>query len=266
VLLGEIDYQGRPLPRAEEHMNPDQILEDPSCRRVLHGLALRVRTRRVRRLQGGTDAVCSGSVHQQTYRHHPEERHDARGLLAIKRGSEQLGVFQKANAAFRMHLAFIARQKRLWRQWRSVECVGGQHATTVLVEAGVAGRERRGHSPRELVDQRRGWRPWSRAAPLAIAGPRVHRTGAQTRGLPGVCTERQRLLGIGFARKGSATSFLPRVELLSPGWASRLVDGALCPRLAGFGGDEDPALRHATVRRRVLVRAVACCEARLCGR
>ena len=57
VLLGEIDHQGRPLPRDEEHMNPDKILEDPSCRRVLHGFALLVGKRRVMLLQGGTDSV-----------------------------------------------------------------------------------------------------------------------------------------------------------------------------------------------------------------
>jgi hypothetical protein len=159
-----------------------------------------------------------------------------------------------------MHLAFVARQQLLWRQLSSVEFVGSQNETPVLVEEGLSGRERRGQSPLDLVDRLRGLHPLSRSAPRAIAGPRVHRAGAQQRGLQGWRQERQRLLGIGFARTGSAASFLPRFNLFVTCWASRLVDGALCLRLAGFGGDEDPALRHATGGRRLLVIAVAFCE------
>src|SRR5919108_5627719 len=44
MLLGEIQPH-RPRPRDEEHMNPDNILEAPPRRRVLHGLPLVVRKR-----------------------------------------------------------------------------------------------------------------------------------------------------------------------------------------------------------------------------
>ena len=240
-------------------MNPDTIWEDPSCRRVLHGLARLGGTRRVRRLQGGTAAVFSGRRHHQPSRHHPEARHDALGSLEITRGSDTLGLAQNAQAAFRMRLACVARQQ-LWRRpLRSGACVGGQHDTPVLVEEGRSGRERRGQSPLELVARLRGWRPLSRSAPCAIAGPRVHRPGAQRRGLHGWRQARQRRLGLGVARQGRAASVLPRVALWVTGGASRLVDGALCLRLAGCGGDEAPAGRHATGGRRVLVRAGACC-------
>jgi hypothetical protein len=85
-----------------------------------------------------------------------------------------------------MHLALVARQQLWGRQVSRVEVVGGQPDTTLLVEEGLSGRERRGPSPLDLVDQLRGLRPVSRAAPCARAGPRVHRAGAQQRGLHGL--------------------------------------------------------------------------------
>jgi hypothetical protein len=66
------------------------------------------------------------------------------------------------------------------------------------------------------------------------------------------------LLGIGCARTGRATAWRLRVALVGPGWASRLVDGALGRRRAGCGGEADPALRHVTVGRGLRVHAVAC--------
>ena len=56
-MLGEVHYQGVPLPRDAEHMNPDKVMEHPACCGVLHRFALLVGKCRVVVLEDLTDAV-----------------------------------------------------------------------------------------------------------------------------------------------------------------------------------------------------------------
>ena len=56
VRFGEIRHVG-PLPRAQEQMTPHKIMQDPPRCGVLPRLTLVVGKRRVRVLEGRTDAV-----------------------------------------------------------------------------------------------------------------------------------------------------------------------------------------------------------------
>ena len=107
VLFGEIEHQG-PLPRGEEQVNPDKILEDPACRWVLDRFACLMRKRRVMLLEGFADAILQSRIDEQTHRHDHQERHNPLGFFAIERRGQKAGVFEEAKAAFRMRLAFIA--------------------------------------------------------------------------------------------------------------------------------------------------------------
>jgi hypothetical protein len=69
MLLSEIQHH-RPLPRDEEPMDPDKILEDPPRRRVLHGVPLLVRKRCAVVLEGLANAVLQCGIAQQPHRHH----------------------------------------------------------------------------------------------------------------------------------------------------------------------------------------------------
>jgi hypothetical protein len=57
MLLGEVHYQGVPLPRDAEHMNADKVMEHPTCCGVLHQFALLVGKCRVVVQEDLTDAV-----------------------------------------------------------------------------------------------------------------------------------------------------------------------------------------------------------------
>src|SRR5262249_31980066 len=109
----------------------------------------------------------------------------------------------KSEPAFRIHLAFVAFQDRLRWQLGGIELIGGQDETTLLVNAGLAGREGRGQGPVDLVEHLVGWRPVSGASPFAIAGYNAHRARGEKRGLQVLLEGHKRLTRIRFARKGS---------------------------------------------------------------
>jgi hypothetical protein len=90
----------------------------------------------------------------------------------------------------------------LRRQVGGVKLIGGQDATTLLVHAGLAGREGRGQGPVDLGAPLVGLRPWSGASPFARAGQRAHRARVQKGGRYVPLEGHQRLTRIGFARKG----------------------------------------------------------------
>ena len=69
VLFRQVDHDG-PLLRDEQHMNPDKVMEDPPCGRVLGSFAFLVRKRRPLVLERMANAVFQGRIHQQTDRHH----------------------------------------------------------------------------------------------------------------------------------------------------------------------------------------------------
>ena len=253
MLLGEIHHDSVPLPPETEHMNSSERVEDPPRRGVLHRLACLVGKRRVMRLQGGTNALRQRGIHQPTHGHAHAQRHDALGLVQIARGGEKLRVLQKSASAFRRHLACIAFQHRWRRQVGGVERMRGQDDTTLLVNEGLAGSEGRGPGPVDVVDHLVGWCPLSGASPCAIAGQRAHRARAQNRGLQIRLEGPTCLTGLRFTRTGGTASVLNGFDCLGTRPAPRLVDGALCWRLAGLGGHQEPALLHATVGRRQLV-------------
>jgi hypothetical protein len=159
-----------------------------------------------------------------------------------------------------MTLACVAVAELLGRPLVVVKFVGSQDDTTVLVDEGLSGRERRGQGSIALVHHVVGLSPLSGASPFAIAGQSAYRTGAQQRRLQVLLEERKCLPCIGFACTGSPTSFLKGLNVFVTLLAPLLGDGGLCLRRASLGIDEDPALRNPTVGRQQLVIAIAVYE------
>jgi hypothetical protein len=56
VCLSEVEYEG-PLPREEQQMNPQNIVQDPPCGWILHRLSLWIGKGRSLLLERLTDAV-----------------------------------------------------------------------------------------------------------------------------------------------------------------------------------------------------------------
>ena len=69
MLLGEIHHEGLPLPRDEQHMHPDKIVEDPPCRGILHPLAFLVGKRRMLLFERPTEAGLSSRIDEETDGH-----------------------------------------------------------------------------------------------------------------------------------------------------------------------------------------------------
>jgi len=89
-------------------MNPDKVVEHPSCSRVLDAFAFLVWKCCLMFLEGLANPIFQGRIHQQADGHHHQQRHDAFGLFEIPRGGQKLWVFQEAKPSFRLGLAFIA--------------------------------------------------------------------------------------------------------------------------------------------------------------
>lgn len=184
-------------------MNPDKRMADPPGGWVLGRSPLLIGACRILVFEGVADAICQGGLPQEAHGHPHEQRHDALRFFEVNRRGEKLRVLQKAEPAFCRALPFVACQQLERRQMRVVEFVRRQEKTTVLVDARLAGRERRGQSPIDLVDQLR-LNALSGASPFAIAGCRVHGAGGQARRLQALLEGRPRLPRLGFARKGRA--------------------------------------------------------------
>src|SRR5262245_34618797 len=95
-------------------------------------------------------------------------------IKVIEGHHQKLRVFQKAEAALRVHLPFVAFQHLLRRQMRGVKFIGGQDETTVLVDKGLPGGERRGQSPVDLVDHLSGSGIRSGSTPLDRKSTRLN--------------------------------------------------------------------------------------------
>ena len=106
VLVSQIQNH-EPLSWEVEHMNPHEVVEHPSCGRVLDARAFLVWKGGLMRLEGSANPILQGCIHQQADGHHHQERHDAFGLFEIERGGQKLRVFQEAKSPFRLGLAFI---------------------------------------------------------------------------------------------------------------------------------------------------------------
>ena len=103
----EREAQG-PLPRDQEHVNPDNILEDPPRRGVLHRWPGWVGKSGAWILQRVAHAILPRGLPQQAPRHHQQERHDPLKLFEIARGGQNAGGLEKTTPACRQSLAFIA--------------------------------------------------------------------------------------------------------------------------------------------------------------
>lgn len=238
-------------------MNAHHIMQYPPGGWRLHPWPWVIGKRRVMPLQRLTTAGLQGRRHQHTPGHDQQEGHAPLGCFEGARGGQQRGLCHEAHPALRMRLACGACHQCLRWPWGGGACVGGQDDTPVRGEAGWSGRTRGGQGPLAVVDQRLGLHALSGASPCAIAGRRAHGAGPQNRGRHVRRAGRTRLTRLGFARPGDAASCLPGVDVLGTRLAPWLVNGALGWSLAGLGVDEDPAWRHAAVRRGQLMRARA---------
>jgi hypothetical protein len=221
----------------------------PARRRIVNPLTLRVGKRRRLVFERFTEAVFHGGRHPQTAGHHPQQGHDALGLVQSQRSGSTLRGVHTSAPALRVPLACAAVQRLSRRQWGGVECMGGQDDAPVLGEEGLPGRERGGPRPVDLVDHLGGARLGSGSTPLAIAGLGAHRAGAQNCGVHGLRAGRTRLTRLGLARAGRAREFLQGLACFGTLLAPRLGDGAARLRSAGLSVEEDPALRKPAVGR-----------------
>src|SRR5262249_17785839 len=82
--VGQIEHH-EALSRHVAPMNPHEVMEHPTCGRVLEALAFLVRQGGRRLPAGGANPILQGSIPQQADRHHPHQGHEARGLFAVER-------------------------------------------------------------------------------------------------------------------------------------------------------------------------------------
>src|SRR6266498_5829307 len=69
VRLGEIHHEVVPLPRDEQHMNSDKVMEDPPCSGRLSGFAFLVRKRGPMVPKRGANARLQRRIYQQAHGH-----------------------------------------------------------------------------------------------------------------------------------------------------------------------------------------------------
>jgi hypothetical protein len=111
VFVGQMQHH-ESLSRDEEHMYPHEVVEHPACSGVLDAFAFLVWKGGLVGLERVANAVLSGRIDEQTYRHHHQAGHDTLGLFEIERGGQKLRVFEEAKPAFAPGLAFVAVEHR----------------------------------------------------------------------------------------------------------------------------------------------------------
>jgi hypothetical protein len=256
VLVIKIQHEGS-FSTHTQQMDADKVLEDPAGRGVLDGLPLLVWESRSVVLERLADAILQGSLHQQAHGHDHQQRHDPFGFLAIKGGGQKAWIFQEPKAAFCMLLAFIPREQFLGGQPVFVECIRGQDETTLGGDERLMGCERRGQSTSDMVHHLGRGSAWARAAPLAVARPRMDGALMQGSGLQPVHKGREGMLGIGGTGKGRAAALLPGLGFGFAVLQPVFVHAPLGLGLAMCGGAQHPALGYATVGGSQHVLAVA---------
>jgi hypothetical protein len=201
MVLGDL-ADHRPWAARTQHLHPHARMKPPPSRGRLHPLAL-LGGKRCRRLcEPWAAAVCHGRIDQHTDGHPHQQRHAPLGLLQRPRGGETRRGLQQAAAACRLPLALIAWPHLVWRPWGVGERMRGQEKTTLLVDAGVSGREREGPGAVEPVDPLGGASGWAGASPCARAGRGAPWAGPQHWGGPVPLAGRPRLPRLGCARTG----------------------------------------------------------------
>ena len=173
----------RPLSRAAQEVNTDEVLEHPLGGGVLDRLPLLSGEGRLMVFERLADAVFSGRIDEQTDRHHHQQGHDAFGLLEIERGGQKLWGFHEAKPTFCLGLPFVGVEPLLGRQLGLIQCIGGQDATPVLIDKCLTGRNRGGEGPFDRVDDLGGLCVLARSPSLPIASPGMHGDCMEKRGL-----------------------------------------------------------------------------------
>jgi hypothetical protein len=135
--------------------------------------------------------------------------------------------------------------------------MGCQDEATVLVDPCLTRGESCSAWPFEMGRHLRGLGVLARSPPLAIATDGADGALRDERRLHAVRTRRQRLLGLRFTGNRTAAERLNGLDRLIPVRAPLRVDGPLHVRLTPFGGEADPALRHAPSSRSARVGALA---------
>jgi len=238
-------------------MNPHQIVEHPACGRGLEALAFLGRQCGLMLLEGGAHALCEGCIHEQADGHHPQQRHEAFRLFERERGGQKRWGLQEAQPTFRVGLACIAGSQLLRGEERIVACMGGEDATTVVVDAGLTGCAPHGQCPVEL---RHAWvrgRAVAGAPSLRRAWKRADGALDHAGGLPALRTGRQGLRRIGGTGQAGAAQVLEGCGVLRTVLQQRFGHRALRLRLARRGVDASPAVCDPTIARSHHVRARA---------
>jgi hypothetical protein len=149
-------------------MNPDNVVEHPSCGRVLKALACVVWTCGRMFLEGMANPQFPGRIDQPADRHPHQQRQDACRLVAIPRGGQKLWVVQAAQPAFRPGLACIAGSQLRRGPQGGIACMRSEEDTTLVVEQGLTGGDPHGERAFERIDDLVRWSTWAWAPPLGI--------------------------------------------------------------------------------------------------
>jgi hypothetical protein len=256
VLVGQMQPH-EALSRDGEYMNPDEVGEDPACRRVLNARAFVVRKGGRLLLQDRADAVFEGCLDEPTPGPDHQQGHDALRFFQRAGGRQKLRSFQEAKPALCLGVPFGAGEHGRRSSRALVPFVRREAKTAVLVHTRLAVRAPRREGSGDRVDALGGLGARAGAPPLPILGRGADGTVREQCGLHVVGQTRQGLSGIRFTGKGRATQCLEGFDFVGTLLAPRLVDRALGLRLARRGIDEHPALRDTALARRHDVRAIA---------
>jgi hypothetical protein len=239
-------------------MNPDNVVEHPSCGRVLKALACVVWTCGRMFLEGMANPNFPGRIDQPADRHPHQQRQDACRLVAIPRGGQKLWVVQAAQPAFRPGLACIAGSQLRRGQQGGIAFMRSEEDTTMVVEQGLTGGDPHGERAFERIDDLVRWSTWAWAPPLGIAwGGGADGALGHEGGRHAVGTDRQGLLRLGGPGTGWAAQCLDRVDVLRTVRQPLCVHGARRLRLARRGVAAHPARLYAPITRSPHVRTLA---------
>ncbi len=85
MVRGKIE-DDRPLAGLTKSVHANEIMKDPTRRRMVNRFALWVGKRRLVVFERFADAVFQGGIDSQTHRHHHQQRHEALGFFQIEGG------------------------------------------------------------------------------------------------------------------------------------------------------------------------------------
>jgi hypothetical protein len=168
VLVGQIQPH-EALSRDGEYMNPDEVGEDPACRRVLNARAFLVRKGGRLLLQDRADAVFEGCLDEPTHGPDHQQGHDALRFFQRAGGRQKLRSFQEAKPALCLGVPFEAGEHGRSSSRALVQGVRREAKTAVLVHTRLAVRAPRREGSGDRVDALGGLGA-SMGAPAAHTG------------------------------------------------------------------------------------------------